>query len=288
MKKDSVKPVLDNWRKGIDCYLRKALSPEKNDKFTRINEVMLYTVFPGGKRIRPVLAIASANACGTSYEKAVASASAVEMIHCYSLIHDDLPSMDNSDSRRGKPSAHRKFNEGLAVLAGDALLTKAFETIAGCKNIPEINKVKAIICLAQASGHKGMIGGQVVDTFFDYKNLPKSKQEQVLDYIHTHKTGDLIEASVLIGGLIAGASSKELLRLRSYGRKIGLAFQVIDDVFDSDEDMNKLTYPNFYGLEKSKELAFKLIKDAKKELEIFKGREKYLNYIADYVVERQN
>ncbi|MBU0952012.1 MAG: polyprenyl synthetase family protein [Elusimicrobia bacterium] len=289
MKK--IEDVLNSWKNLIDKSLKYYLTPKSKDFNQQIYDAMIYSVFPGGKRIRPILTLASAKACGLPEKDVLPAACAIEIVHSYSLIHDDLPSMDNAPLRRGKPTVHKKFNEGLAVLAGDALLTKAFELCSdNAKNtkVKPAQAIKAISALARAAGDVGMIGGQVADTFGAHKNLDRKKRERLLDYIHTHKTGDLIEVSVLLGGILAGVNEKKLKALKSYGRKIGLAFQVVDDIFDSEEDADKLTYPNFYGLDNSRKLACQLISDAKKELKLFGPKANILSSLADFVIQRKS
>lgn len=286
--KANVKKQLNAWKKLVDGALKKCLSVKSSGFTDEINAAMKYSVFSGGKRIRPILAIASANACGMKVSGMLPAACAIELIHTYSLIHDDLPCMDNSDYRRGKPTLHKKFNEGIAVLAGDALLTKAFELIAGEANTGTVTAqkaVKVIEIMSKAIGPEGMIAGQVADTFLDYGKLNRVRRISLINYIHTHKTGDLIEASVNAGAVLAGADKRKMDVMGRYGRIIGFVFQIVDDIFDEDE--NRLTYPSLFGKGCSKEKALKLIQAAKKELRIFADKAVVLNELADYVVQRK-
>jgi len=275
---EKIKRVIENWKKLVNKNLRKYFSVNKPLIPKELHKAMLYAVFPGGKRIRPILAMASAYACGLSIKKILPVACAIELIHSYSLVHDDLPSMDNDDFRRNKPTVHKKFSEGLAILVGDALLTKAFEIAK--------RNTKIIKLLSNASGAEGMVGGQVADTFTDFKKLNKKQKEKMLEYIHSNKTGKLIQASIVSAGILANVSSKKLNALKKFGMKIGLAFQIVDDIFDKDKD--KLTYPMVYGENKTIKKAENLIKSAKKEIEIFGKRKWILTELADYVIKRKN
>ena len=248
---------------------------------------MRYSVFAGGKRLRPILAMASYEIVGGKGKQILSNACALELIHTYSLIHDDLPCMDDDDLRRGKPTSHRVFGEGMAVLAGDALHALAFEMLLKTKNPQVIEEV------VQSIGTKGMIGGQVADLEAEGK---KVKPAQVA-YIHSHKTGALIKASVRVGALLGGADRKKLNALSGYGEKIGLAFQITDDVLDVEgkeeivgkkigADEKKATYPKVMGLEKSKKIAKDLVESAKKDLEIFSKKRIIFERLADYIVSR--
>jgi geranylgeranyl diphosphate synthase type II len=196
-----------------------------------IYDAMRYSLFAGGKRVRPILTLLSAKICGLKYIDVMPAACAMEMIHTYSLIHDDLPAMDDDDLRRGKPTSHKKFGEAVAILAGDALLTKAFETALLCgknKKIKPASVIAAVSEMADGAGVKGMIGGQVVDITSEGKKI----SNKTLSYLHRCKTGALIRASVVMGALLSGADSKQVSLFRSFGEKIGLAFQIVDDVLD--------------------------------------------------------
>lgn len=228
-----------------------------------IYDAMNHAVSAGGKRLRPILTLAACKACGGNEEQALPFACAVEMIHTYSLIHDDLPCMDDDDFRRGKPTCHKVYGEAMAVLAGDALLTLAFETAAKA-DLPPQRIVEGIQLLASLSGAEGMVGGQVVDIESEGKDI----SEQTLTFLHQHKTGALLKASVLLGGIAAGATKEELSSLERYGAALGLAFQIQDDILDvtgteemfgkpigSDAQQGKTTFVTMFGLDRSRQLS---------------------------------
>lgn len=260
-----------------------------------LHKAMRYSVFAGGKRIRPILLIASAEAVGGRMEDVINAACAVELIHTYSLIHDDLPAMDNDDLRRGKPTSHKVFGEALAILAGDALLTLAFDILAKSYNNVE-NALTVIHGIAKASGSIGMVGGQAVDIESEGKecDLP------LLEYIHIHKTGALILASIRAGAILAGAARKQIEALTRYGEAVGLAFQIADDILDvegtketigktagSDAKKKKITYPSVLGLNESKKRAIELTQIALDAIRDFDDMAEPLQKIAGYVVERR-
>lgn len=281
------KKYLEEKRKLVDKALDSFL-PEEKEKPKIIHRAMRYSVFAGGKRLRPILAIAVFELLGGKGKKILLPACALELIHTYSLIHDDLPCMDDDDLRRGKPTLHKVFGEGIAVLAGDALHALAFELLISTKR-PDV-----ALEVAKAIGAKGMIGGQVADLEAEGKSritLPQVK------YIHQHKTGALIKGSVMAGALLADASPKKLSKLSEFGQNIGLAFQIIDDILDvtgkerlvgkkTKKDKLKATYPKLIGVEKSKKMAEKLIQQAKDQLGIFKRNGAILKNLADFVVNR--
>jgi len=265
---------------------------------------MRYSLAAGGKRLRPVLALCAAEICGGSAKGILPAACALEYNHTYSLIHDDLPAMDNDDIRRGKPTSHRRFGEATAILAGDALLTEAFGLIVECarsKAIAAENVIEAIKILSEEAGKDGMIDGQVKDTLesnkWNKKDMKTAKKR--LADIHLKKTAALIRASLKIGAVLSGADKRTLDKLDSYGKCIGLAFQVADDILDiegnkkllgksgSDRDNNKLTYPAVYGLEESKKIARQLINKAKKGISAFGKKADVLYELADYIVDRK-
>ncbi len=270
--------------------------PREDSHPARLISAMRYSLFAGGKRIRPILVLAAAGAAGGKDDDALHPACAVELVHTYSLIHDDLPAMDDDDFRRGHPTCHRAYDEGTAILAGDALLTMAFDLLsADGAGIKDCLRLRMVQELSRAAGWRGMVGGQQVDMDSEGSepDLP------LLEYIHTHKTGALIRCSVILGGLSADADDTTLKALSSFGEKVGLAFQVVDDILDvtatteemgkdqgSDAERGKITYPGLFGLEGARERAFKLVEDAKAAVGgvDITGR---LAEIADYVLLRR-
>jgi geranylgeranyl diphosphate synthase type II len=289
---------LKEKRKLVDGFLRKYLSAKKRRKDCpeNLSEAMSYALTAGGKRVRPILAIASYEAAGGKSESIIPVASAIELIHTYSLIHDDLPAMDNDDFRRNKPTTHKVFGEAGAILAGDALLTDAFNIISGVDAKPTL-LIKVINELSYGSGPEGMVGGQSVDLLLEGK---KANKKELL-YIHTHKTGALMRASIRIGAMMAGASPAKLKALTLYGEKIGLAFQVVDDILDvtgtmeemgkptgSDNAKGKNTYPSIFGLEESRRIAEKLANDSLKALNGFNKKAEPLKEISKYILSRRN
>ena len=265
-----------------------------------LHEAMLYSLFAGGKRIRPILALASYEACGGDPAEIVPYASTLELIHTYSLIHDDLPAMDNDDLRRGKPTNHKVYGEAVAILAGDALLTEAFSILSDpswCRSINEVNILKASQEIAAASGARGMVAGQVQDMLSE--NL--EPDSETVQFIHQHKTAALIRASARIGPLLYGSRRDVLDAMTRYGNNIGLAFQIIDDILDvvgdaeemgkpvgSDERINKMTYPRLYGIAKSREIAERLLSEAVKCLADFSSEADPLREIAGYLLSRRS
>lgn len=262
-----------------------------------IHEAMRYSIFAGGKRLRPILCLASAEACGGSFEAALAPAAAVECIHTYSLIHDDLPCMDDDDLRRGMPTSHVKYGEGIAVLAGDALLTIAFEILAKVKGTSRYDIGAFISELAVASGSRHLIGGQVLDLEGEGSDVMLNAKQ--LKYIHESKTAALLTASIRLGAMTANAKPAQLDALTTYGQSLGLAFQVIDDILDvtqtseklgksagKDEATAKSTYPALFGLEKSRKEAARLTKKAHDALKPFGKKGTKLSELADYLLDR--
>ncbi len=259
---------------------------------------MRYSIFAGGKRLRPLLCLEAARVTGLDYRKALPLASALEFIHTYSLIHDDLPALDNDDLRRGKPTSHCVYGEDIAILTGDALLTAAFEIIASLQKDPSLPAegiLNAVAEIAAAAGPKGMVGGQVVDLKSEGLDVDK----EVLDYIHRHKTGALIIASVRSGCLLAGGEGEILNSLTHYAEKLGLAFQIIDDYLDetgdekvlgkrvgSDAAQKKATYPALLGREASLKEAERLYTQAMESLQPLGDRAEVLRYLAHKLVHR--
>ncbi len=278
------KKIIDT---ALDYYLPKA------HEYPRvIHEAMRYGVFSGGKRIRAILLLAAGEAVGGKEKELLQPASAIELIHAYSLIHDDLPAIDDDDFRRGKPSCHKKFNEAMAILAGDALLTYAFYLLSKIKYPPELT-IKVFEEISYAVGTFGMIGGQVVDIESEDKEL----DVPTLEYIHTHKTGALICAAVKAGCILGGGTLQQTHSLNQYGAHIGLAFQIVDDLLDMEEGKKgkkrksdlvkkKLTYPAVYGIESSKKQVQMLIEEALSAIKDFNHKAEPLRQIANFIGER--
>jgi geranylgeranyl diphosphate synthase type II len=263
--------------------------PPVKDRPCRLHEAMRYSMFAGGKRLRPGLAKAAFDMFGGKGEKIWLATSALEMLHTFSLIHDDLPCVDNDDYRRGKLTSHKKFGEATAVMAGDALCIHAFEMMGKTGN------AKAIELLAHLLGTYGMIGGEMTDIECEGKTVDL----EIVDYIHYHKTAALIEASLLVGAMLAKASEKDMEIIRNYGRSIGLAFQIVDDILDivstteelgkdagSDIEKGKATYPSIVGLEKSRERARELYEESIKALDGLTCDTSILRSIAAYIITR--
>jgi geranylgeranyl diphosphate synthase type II len=280
----------------VDRTLERWLPPESIEPVS-IHKAMRYSVFAGGKRIRPILAIASASAVSDAPTGIEDAACTLEMIHTYSLIHDDLPAMDNDDLRRGRPTCHKVFGDALAILAGDALCTLPFEVLARLPYSDGERKARLIQELAHASGTVGgMIGGQV----HDIEGEGQPPTADLLEKIHRAKTGALLRASVRIGAIYAGATDRELEKLTRFGEHVGLAFQIVDDILDveqtseklgktagKDEAQRKITFPAVYGLERSREMAEDQRKAAHLALESFNDRAERLRQLADLIVWRQ-
>ncbi|GIW21142.1 MAG: farnesyl-diphosphate synthase [Candidatus Sericytochromatia bacterium] len=288
----------------LDKYIkRKTLIIEKNlysyfeNKNTILWQAMNYSIRAGGKRLRPVIALAVCEMLEGNEEVVIPSACAIEMIHTQSLIHDDLPSIDNDDLRRGKPTNHKVYGEAMAIIAGDGLITLAFYTICKyTKNTEYINILKVIEELSYAAGPDGMCGGQAIDIIAE-KNKEFIVDENILNYIHSNKTGAIIKASGKIGAILSNASENEIELITSYCKNIGLAFQIIDDILDvkgetrilgktARKDINKATFPNFYGIEKSIKIAKELVENAISNLDYFGNKAKYLIDLAYYILER--
>nr|AEZ55682.1 geranylgeranyl diphosphate synthase 2 [Salvia miltiorrhiza] len=265
----------------------------------KIHQAMRYSLLAGGKRVRPVLCLASCELVGGEEAAAVPMACALEMIHTMSLIHDDLPCMDNDDLRRGRPTCHKEFGEETAVLAGDALLALAFEHVAAkTRNVDERRVVQAIVELGSAVGSEGLVAGQIVDLSSEGKLLSLGE----LEYIHVHKTSKLLEAAVVCGAIMGGGGGAQVEALRKYARCVGLLFQVVDDILDvtkTSEELgktagkdlvtDKATYPRLMGLRKAKDFAADLAAMAVQELSYFDpSRAAPLYHLAQYIASRQN
>lgn len=271
--------------------------PRATKKPATIHEAMRYSLFAGGKRMRPALCIAAAEACGGSMKDALPLACAVECIHTYSLIHDDLPAMDDDDFRRGKPTSHKVFGEGIAVLAGDALLTIAFEIAAKSRATPRYSHRDLIGEIARAAGSLQLIAGQVADI----EGEGRKNTESDLKFIHERKTSALLACSVRLGGMSANCTPLKLKALEKFGYHVGLAFQVIDDILDvtqsseklgktagKDTSAQKATYPSIVGLEQSRKIAEQLTRRAFNALKPFRGQAVALERIATYLLHRDH
>jgi len=296
--KTDLKQYLSRKREMVDEALREVFPPA-SDPSRDLVEAMNYSLFAGGKRLRPILCMAGAEAVGGEASSVLPVACGLELIHTYSLIHDDLPVMDDDDMRRGKPTSHKVFGEAVALLAGDGLLTEAFHTMTlpGPSGIPDPEALLKVVGLvAEAAGYRGMVGGQVADIQSEGLEV----DPPLLEYIHTHKTGALITVSVVSGAILGGGSEEQVRAVTGYGKKIGLAFQIADDILDiegdshelgkttgSDEKKKKITYPAVFGLERSKEIQRGLVRDAIKALDSFDQKADPLREIAAYVIERR-
>jgi geranylgeranyl diphosphate synthase, type II len=287
---------LESRRSDVDAVLETIL-PLPEGPAARLLEAMRYAVFSGGKRLRPVLALAACEAFGGPIDEVLAPAAALELVHTYSLIHDDLPAMDDDDLRRGRPTAHKAFGEAEAILAGDALLTLAFEVLA-TRPIGEAlasRRTEAVALVARRAGHAGMVGGQLADLEAERKPLDGAS----LAWIHRHKTGALISASVEIGALHGGAESKDRAAMARFGEAVGLAFQITDDVLDrtatatalgktpgKDEKSGKATYPKLLGLDASRREAERLVALAKASIPATIRQPAFLDALARYAIDR--
>ena len=290
--KSSLKYRVDYIEKLLKEYM-----PEEKGYQKTIFEAMNYSLKAGGKRLRPILTLEACRIVGGNEEDAIPFAIAIEMIHTYSLIHDDLPALDNDDLRRGRPTNHKVYGDAMAILAGDGLLNYAFEIMLK-SSIGKENPAKylnAINEIAKSSGVYGMIGGQVVDIESEDKNIEMEK----LDFIHLNKTAAIIVGCMRAGAIIGDATEEQLENITKYATNIGLSFQIADDILDitgdesklgkkvgSDIDNNKSTYPSLIGLEKSKEIANDLINEAKTRISNIKGDTEFLNDLAEYIVAR--
>ncbi|MEN6371965.1 MAG: polyprenyl synthetase family protein [Armatimonadota bacterium] len=290
-----LKQYLKERKAIVDAALDRYLPPAA-DQPGVVHEAMRYSTIDGGKRIRPILTLAGCDAVGGRIEMAMPAACALECIHAFSLIHDDLPCMDDDDLRRGRPTSHKVFGEAMALLAGDALFAFAFQMISETpKGVTSDVVLEVWRRIAEATGTNGMVGGQVMDMLAQGRKANLREIEQ----IHRRKTGALLEVAVVIGGMLGGGSKEQVDALSCYGRNIGLAFQIADDILDikgdaeklgkpigSDLEMGKATYPSVIGIEKSMELAKKAMDDAIAALSIFDEKAGPLREIAKFVVER--
>jgi geranylgeranyl diphosphate synthase, type II len=307
MPKAKQKPLTTNVQQSFDLQghlarqtatVNKALVaflPKPTTKPATIHKAMHYSLFAGGKRMRPALCLAAAAACGGNESEAMPLACAVECIHTYSLIHDDLPAMDNDDYRRGKLTNHKVFGEGIAILAGDALLTQAFEIAAQARAWPRYSHKTIFLEVAHASGSLQLIAGQVADVEAEGKKISTNE----LKYIHERKTSALLCCSARLGGMSANCTDQQLKALTDFGYNVGLAFQIIDDILDvtqtseqlgktagKDTAAQKATYPSLIGLEKSRKIAKELTDRAFASLKVFKGKAVALEALAEYLLKR--
>jgi geranylgeranyl diphosphate synthase type II len=290
---------LNDRRQLVDAALDRFL-PSEDTPPPSVHRAMRYSVLAGGKRLRPILVIAGAELVGAQSSRVMPTACALEMIHTYSLIHDDLPAMDDDDYRRGRLTNHKVFGDAIAILAGDALLTLAFQLVA--QNAALTGVDAKVVCdvvaeIAEAAGTLGMVGGQVVDIESEGKTLTPEE----LEYIHIHKTAALLRASLSVGARLGGADVAALAAVGDAGQSLGLAFQIVDDILDvegsletlgktagSDERKQKVTYPALHGIEASRREARRLIERTKSRLAVFGARSAPVCALADFVVERKS
>ena len=292
---DTANKTFAGYVRFIENELEKYSLTGKTGLQDNVAKAMDYSLEAGGKRIRPVLVLAFCNMCGGDYKKAAAPAAAIEMIHTFSLIHDDLPCMDDDDFRRGKPSCHKQFDEATAVLAGDALAIRPFEIIAKSAELSDTAKVRIIDELANSSGAEGMIGGQIIDIENEKRNVV---DEENLHTMYLLKTGKLIKTSCVMGCIAAGADDEKIKYAEKYAECLGMAFQIIDDILDvtgneqllgkpvgSDAEENKTTFVTIFGIEKAREEAEKYTKQAMDILDKFDNNE-FLKELTEYMLNR--
>jgi geranylgeranyl diphosphate synthase type II len=290
-----LKAYLREKRALVDEAL-KSVFPEPEGFAADVVRAMTYSLFAGGKRLRPILCIGGAEAVGKEGRTVLPFACSLELIHTYSLIHDDLPVMDNDDLRRGKPTNHKVFGEAVALLAGDGLLTEAFRLMAGTGDVDPRALLKVIRLVGGAAGYQGMVGGQVVDIQSEGKPVDPS----LVNFIHSHKTGALIHASVTSGAILGEGTEDQVNAISSYGEKIGLAFQIADDILDVEGDSKtmgkavggdarkkKITFPAAVGLQKAKEIQSRLVDEALGALKAFDEKTDPLRSLAVYIIERK-
>jgi geranylgeranyl diphosphate synthase type II len=291
-----LKAYLRNRQRKIDRALDRYL-PRANTKPVTLHKAMRYSLFAGGKRLRPILCLAAAEACRGNIDHALPLACALECIHTYSLVHDDLPSMDNDDLRRGRPTCHKVFGDGIAILAGDALLTIAFEIVSRTKPARRYNISALLREISVAAGSQRLIAGQVADLEAEGKDV---KRDQ-LQFIHKNKTAAILKSSVRLGAMSANADARKLSAITRFGQRLGLAFQIIDDILDvtqtseilgksagKDVAAKKATYPAVIGLEKSRAEARQLTRQAHNALSVFSSRDaEPLHVLAHYLLERE-
>jgi geranylgeranyl diphosphate synthase type II len=290
-----VNKYLSGSKKVVDEYLDRLL-PVESEEPSSIHKAMRHSVFAGGKRVRPILVLASGESLSGDRNVLLHLGAGIEMMHTYSLIHDDLPALDNDDLRRGVPTCHKVFGEALAILAGDALMTRCYQILADLPGLPESTRIDIIREIATATGTvNGMIGGQVVDLESEGKEV----STRVLEYIHYSKTGALLKACVRCGAMAAAANRDEMRSLTEFGSKIGLVFQIVDDILDvtsssevlgktagKDEKVKKATYPALYGIDASREKARELVYSALEDIRDFGEKAESLRSLALFVVNR--
>lgn len=286
---------LSESKKLVDQCLERLLPPEDENPPT-IHKAMRYSVFAGGKRVRPILVLASGESLNGKREVLLQLGACIEMMHTYSLIHDDLPALDNDDLRRGLPTCHKVFGDAMAILAGDALMTRSYQLLADLPETPDAVRIGIIRELATATGTTGgMIGGQVVDLESEGKPISPG----LLEYIHDSKTGALLSACVRCGALAAGAGEREMDALAKFGRKIGRVFQIVDDILDvtsssevlgktagKDAKVKKATYPALYGIEASRQRAAELVASALMDIRDFGEKADVLRSLAQFIISR--
>ena len=287
---------MQSYKQLFEEYMKKELACYQKGYHYRLAEAMAYSLLAGGKRLRPILCLCACEACGTKKEEALPAALALEAIHTYSLIHDDLPGMDNDDLRRGNPTNHKVFGEAMAILAGDGLQSMAYEVLSnyGAK---EPEKALAMITeLSKRAGSGGMCAGQAADIMAENEEVDAEK----LNYIHNHKTGDLIIGALIMGAIAAGSDEKQRKALAEYGYHLGLAFQITDDILDvtgdeaklgkpvgSDDKNHKLTFPALYGLAEARKMAEQSVAKAKEAIAALADNDNLLA-LAEYLLEREN
>jgi len=292
-----LKDYLSKKKAVVDSALEAYLA-ETKDPASHVVDAMRYSLFAGGKRLRPILCLAGAATVGGMGKNALPVACALEMIHTYALIHDDLPVMDDDNLRRGKPTNHKVFGEAVALLAGDGLLTEAFNLIATAEITQDVTAdvlLRVTSMIAQASGYRGMIGGQLLDIQWE----GKTANPALVELIHTRKTGALIMVSVTSGAILGGGNETQIQAIATYGEKTGLAFQISDDLLDiegdsyamgkmagADQKKGKLTYPSAFGLDRSRDIQAKLVESAIESLALLGPNAEPLRRIARYIIER--
>jgi geranylgeranyl diphosphate synthase, type II len=293
-----LRAYLEEKRRIVEDALRK-LAPREEGPAGEVVRAMNYSLFAGGKRLRPILCLAGASAVRGDERLVLPVACALEMIHTYSLIHDDLPAMDNDDLRRGRPTSHKVFGEAVALLAGDGLLTEAFALMAR-RDPPgdpaPASLLRVVALIAGAAGHDGMVGGQLVDIRSEGKRLDPA----TVEFIHTHKTGALITVSVASGAILAGGDERQVEAITAYGKAVGLAFQIADDILDIEGDSKqmgkgvggdarkkKITYPSVLGLEASRRVQAEMVENAVDALRDFDHAADPLRLLAAYIIERK-